>query len=112
MNNEIKTFETGKLYRMDGSGLPFILEKKCERRDLEDGGGYMEAFFLVKYWGVDYRTKCDIHYNADGEEYLSLNLKSDYGRSDDFENWFGDTCMYACDLYERECSLKEWEEVK
>ena len=111
MNNEIKTFETGKLYRMDGSGLPFILHKKGERRDFIRGGFFMGSSFIVKYEGVDYFTKCDIYYDADGEEYLILNIESDYGKSDDVYNWFGNTVIYACDMYVGECSEEEWENL-
>lgn len=108
---KIKTFEIGKLYRINETDVPFILVKKGEKRNFERGGGYYDgSVFKIKYEGVEYLTMCDIFYDKDGYEYLRLNVESDYGKTDGIYNWFGCAGWYACDLYEGECSEDdEWE---
>ena len=110
---EIRTFEKGKLYRIDETEVPFILVEKGRKHDFERGGGYYDGgVFKIKYEGVEYLTMCDISYDKDGYEYLKLNLESDYAQSDERYNWFGCARWYACDMYEGECDDDEWKEVE
>jgi len=108
---KIKTFEIGKLYRINETDVPLKLVKKGRKHDFDSkrGGCYLGSVFKIKYLGVEYETMCDICFDDLGE-YLSLNVESDYERTGKMYNWFGCTKWYACDLYEGECSEdNEWE---